>query len=404
MPNPLVSAITTLGTVLDTPRAMLWAALSGRNPLRAALNPSERLHGEDVTGEPLSGMALEILGDPLNLLGVAKIGQLANAARKEMGFYRLWRDREVAKVIARRAGKARVERFNRVRPLSFTRAEARTLAFGTPEQAAELIMRYKKVQPAKLPWLDRALERPGRVSVYEGGNPGVEGFVWSARPDVIFVRKRDRGLVAGTRAHEATHLLQLLDPERFRALDELFQKGPDYTEVAARYSQPSPLDIEQDLAKIPNRWRSPLRAEEHAAKVVGLAQKQHDWSIRADREIVPTLVHTVIESNNAVPLRVLEAEEKPYVRLLLEDDIERALANRGYPKEVTQQLTPELARLAMLQVPIWRPPPPPPKIPRLPPEMKNWRMRAPEKRIPSLAAALVGYNAPRIMRPFYYED
>lgn len=81
--------VQTVGTVLDAPRRAAWQMFpwmlgnSDVNPIEAALDPSKAVSGEDVTGDPYTGTALEMLGDPLNILGgiglVKKLGKASKA-------------------------------------------------------------------------------------------------------------------------------------------------------------------------------------------------------------------------------------------------------------------------------------------------------------------------------------
>jgi len=81
--DDLLSAASTLGTVVDTPAAGVRALAAGRNPLEALIDPSKRVSGRDVLqhwgvvggntpgidiGDAL-GFAADIALDPLNLIG-----------------------------------------------------------------------------------------------------------------------------------------------------------------------------------------------------------------------------------------------------------------------------------------------------------------------------------------------
>jgi hypothetical protein len=88
--DSIVDLLQGVGTVLDTPRRMAWAVPGwlggGTDPITAALNPSEAVSGEDVTGDPYTGTALELLGDPLNLLGGFGLIKKLGKARKAKAF------------------------------------------------------------------------------------------------------------------------------------------------------------------------------------------------------------------------------------------------------------------------------------------------------------------------------
>lgn len=100
--NPLLSAILGVGHVLDTPRAMVFAAAQGDNPLTAMLHPERRRYGAEVTGNPLTGFLLDAVADPLTYLGVGLVGALRakakaiNARRAEM-LARRFMPEEIAK-------------------------------------------------------------------------------------------------------------------------------------------------------------------------------------------------------------------------------------------------------------------------------------------------------------------
>lgn len=104
----LLNAIATIGNVADTPRALTWAILSGRNPLEV-LNPfdeeavAKRPTGWDLMKSigledkpgfdwvDIPAVASEMLFDPINALGgiglakklkAAKVAKVNNALRK----------------------------------------------------------------------------------------------------------------------------------------------------------------------------------------------------------------------------------------------------------------------------------------------------------------------------------
>ena len=120
----LMDALGTVGAVLDTPRAVLWHALRGKNPLDVA-NPfdeeavQQRTTGHDLLKgiglEPEEGgswlwglpaMGLEMLGDPMNAvlggalwkrLAAGRAAEAANAAREPLLAQNLRRESLLAK-------------------------------------------------------------------------------------------------------------------------------------------------------------------------------------------------------------------------------------------------------------------------------------------------------------------
>jgi hypothetical protein len=67
--NPILSALAGVGGVLDAPRRLAWKATTGNE------------YGEEITGDPYSGAALEAATDPSLLLAILGGGAAALAAR-----------------------------------------------------------------------------------------------------------------------------------------------------------------------------------------------------------------------------------------------------------------------------------------------------------------------------------
>lgn len=95
MLDALLSAVQALGNVVDTPGSVARGLVSG-NPSRALagiLDPSQRVYGSEITGDPYSGFAVDLALDPLNLLGgigllkgtrAAKLAKATNARNAAM--------------------------------------------------------------------------------------------------------------------------------------------------------------------------------------------------------------------------------------------------------------------------------------------------------------------------------
>lgn len=83
MLDTLLNAVQALGNVVDTPGSVVRGLLSG-NPSRALsgiLDPSQRVYGSEITGDPYSGFAVDMALDPLNLVGGLGLLKTAKAAK-----------------------------------------------------------------------------------------------------------------------------------------------------------------------------------------------------------------------------------------------------------------------------------------------------------------------------------
>lgn len=91
--NPLLQALGFAGDVLDTPGSVARGLLTGNvgRAFGGILDPSQRVYGSEVTGDPYSGFAFDVATDPLNLIGglgllktarAAKAAKASNAARE----------------------------------------------------------------------------------------------------------------------------------------------------------------------------------------------------------------------------------------------------------------------------------------------------------------------------------
>lgn len=73
--SALLDALHTLGNIVDTPgsvaRGLLAAPFTGQwnRPFTGILDPTQRVYGQEWTGNPWTGMAADIATDPLNILG-----------------------------------------------------------------------------------------------------------------------------------------------------------------------------------------------------------------------------------------------------------------------------------------------------------------------------------------------
>lgn len=296
--NPILTAIRGLGTIVDTPRAMLWAALAGRNPLRAAINPAERIYGEDITGNPMAGMVLEALGDPLMLAGLVGTQHLANRwlnfpERRQLALAhneqvldalgRILERQDLRDLHIRRANfekgvqaleqvrqdfqnrLKRNERANMALAMqvsqasygSLTPRQAKIIATGAPQRAAvhivEDMLPLSLVTPRRpIPMLS---VRPN-IYPYLARDPGELGFTVGFRPDMAFVSteyrpgvyrgipmsgKRPAWHVPDTVAHEAMHQLRHRHPRLWVQMydwipEPLMEKGVQ--QYAANLSLP----------------------------------------------------------------------------------------------------------------------------------------------------------------------
>lgn len=79
----LLQALGAAGTVLDTPGSIARGLLSGQagRAFGGILDPSQRVYSEEWTGDPWSGMAVDMATDPLNLLGGVGLLKTARAAK-----------------------------------------------------------------------------------------------------------------------------------------------------------------------------------------------------------------------------------------------------------------------------------------------------------------------------------
>lgn len=95
MDNGLLQALGAVGDVLDTPASILRGLVSGQpgRALGGIMDPSQRVHGSEWTGDPLTGMAVDIGLDPLNLIGglgllkglkAARAAKASNATREAL--------------------------------------------------------------------------------------------------------------------------------------------------------------------------------------------------------------------------------------------------------------------------------------------------------------------------------
>lgn len=166
----LLDVLSTVGNVLDTPRAFTWELARGGNPFDV-LNPfneeavARRPTGWDVLESmgiqgqegfdltDLGAVGLEILGDPINLFGAWKAGKTAleamklkpavkaatdNNALRELGLAERWMPEEVAeKTLVRRNLKQNpsAERLRQeLQRISETQPEWTDFATGAPDQ------------------------------------------------------------------------------------------------------------------------------------------------------------------------------------------------------------------------------------------------------------------------------
>jgi hypothetical protein len=223
--NPLLEAIRNLGTIVDTPRAAAWAGARSlanqENPLpgmmEAIVDPESRISGEDLTGDPYSGMVAEIAGDPLNWLGLMGVVKGLKKVRGLPG------ENLTAKQLSR---------VRKYYPHA-SEEDVHKMAFGDTQEVADALSRMETgMRKPAIPlddaaWMRRSGERTG-VRSYEmprAGSqrtaPGYEdapsGFVFPPRTDVA--------IASGTPAtfsHENMHVIQHKYPELSpRMVDDL---------------------------------------------------------------------------------------------------------------------------------------------------------------------------------------
>lgn len=355
MPNPILSAITGLGTVLDTPRAVLLASLVGTNPLSAIIKPSERIYGRDITGNWLTGMLLDALMDPVNLGAAAGLLSLPERRAAYMMKYRVasnaaqaanlrmdryfrdsaefirradaLRDAQIANEAARTANVLKDARIaHRTAAIArlfpgISLEDARAITIGPTDVAADAVARQLGATIVPTRRLLATL-RPN-VYEFEARYPPYGGLVISSRPDFALIRRKTppgKGIPrpeAALSAHEGIHQFEFSAGERFRKLHELL-KDQAINEGARLYSQrmspgdayaflsgPSENIVTEAIAELAGSAieRNPLLA----LKLMRAASKAHgNWYYRPEPELVGLMAeslgkHFPVQAESAVP-------------------------------------------------------------------------------------------------------
>lgn len=199
--DALLNALNAVGTVVDTPASVFRGLLSGQpgRALGGVLDPSQRVHGEEITGDPYTGFALDLAADPLNLLGglglfktakAAKAAKASNRARQALLDVGAMPE-EIAKmtVFADEAGPARMyhgtpHAFNKLRPHATDWAKGVFMS-PDPEVAADY-SKLGKWQQETMQGRDTALRPNIHMRYIDSRNPlDIEGPMGEIYHDAV---------------------------------------------------------------------------------------------------------------------------------------------------------------------------------------------------------------------------